>query len=128
MKIHIPYFTPGQMKSEHLENLFVVREHIAERIYKGIKDSAYNNNHHNFLLFGPNGIGKTHLISLIHHRILADKKLKGRLIISRLGENLYFAGYNNFLFIIIEAIAEREKLDDIIQRMDSILDISMNFF
>ena len=57
-------YTPSQRTAADLEQLFVVREPIADSIIKTVKASVLTANKHNNLLIGPRGIGKP-ILSLL---------------------------------------------------------------
>ncbi len=92
-------FTPSLMTPEALEALFVQREELAQRIIERIRDSALTQSKHHFLLIGPRGIGKTHLISLIYHRIQAMDDLRDCLLIAWLREEEW--GVTSFLDLLL---------------------------
>jgi len=79
-------FTPSMMTPEALEALFVQREKLAQRLVELIRESVLTPSKHHSLLIGPRGIGKTHLISLIYHRIRAMGGLSDHLLIAWLRE------------------------------------------
>jgi|GEM_PF-6762102 len=79
-------FTPSLMSHETLEAIFVQREPLLRRIVRDIRDSAGAPTKRHYLLVGPRGIGKTHLVSLAYHRIQADPDLHERLRIAWLRE------------------------------------------
>jgi Uncharacterized membrane-associated protein/domain len=79
-------FTPSLMSHETLEAIFVQREPLLRRIVCDIRDSAGAPTKRHYLLVGPRGIGKTHLVSLAYHRVQADPDLHERLRIAWLRE------------------------------------------
>jgi len=50
-------FNPSQSDEKTLEALFVVREDLAQRIIRGISESAKTGDKHQVLLVCPRGIG-----------------------------------------------------------------------
>src|SRR6185295_536022 len=62
-------FTPSVMAPETLEAIFVQREELAERLTSLIEASALSDSKQHNLLIGPRGIGKTHLVSIVCHRV-----------------------------------------------------------
>jgi DNA-binding MarR family transcriptional regulator len=62
-------FNPSTMSPELLEGIFVEREPLAQELLQGIRDSLAPDTKRHSLLVGPRGMGKTHLVSLIYHRI-----------------------------------------------------------
>lgn len=69
----VSHFTPSLMTSATLEAILVEREDLASELVDEILGSATNPTKAQTLLVGPRGIGKTHLVTLIYHRIRAAK-------------------------------------------------------
>jgi len=116
-------FTPSLSDPETLEALFVAREGVARSIVDAIRDSATTGNKHQRLLLGPRGIGKTHLVALIHHRVRADRALAARLRIAWLPEDSYVAGYGTLLALIVRQLRRDEvDLEWLDERLDAVLD------
>ncbi len=124
--MNAPYhstFTPSQSDPETLEDLFVAREKLAQRILDGIQESATGANKHQRLLIGPRGIGKTHLVALLHHRVRRDAELDDRLRIAWLPEDPYIAGYHNLLLLILQTLQQTYALESLRQRLEAVLDL-----
>ncbi|NMQ18874.1 tetratricopeptide repeat protein [Candidatus Competibacter phosphatis] len=124
--MNAPYhstFTPSQSDPETLEDLFVAREKLAQRILDGIQESATGANKHQRLLIGPRGIGKTHLVALLHHRVRRDAELDDRLRIAWLPEDPYIAGYHNLLLLILQTLQQTYALETLRQRLEDVLDL-----
>ncbi|MDZ7621521.1 MAG: tetratricopeptide repeat protein [Candidatus Competibacteraceae bacterium] len=116
-------FTPSLSDPETLEALFVAREGLARSIVDAIRDSATTGNKHQRLLLGPRGIGKTHLVALIHHRVRADRTLAALLRIAWLPEDPYIAGYGTLLTQILRQLRQDEVgLEWLAERLDTVLD------
>lgn len=92
-------FTPSLMTPEALEAIFVQREALAQRIVELIRDSALTPSKHHTLLIGPRGIGKTHLIALVYHRICKMDDLRDHLLIAWLREEEW--GITTFLDLLL---------------------------
>ena len=95
-------FTPSLVSPEILEAIFVQREPLAEDLVERIRSSAFTSSKHYSLLIGPRGIGKTHLVSLVHHRVQSDKHLVERLICAWLREEEW--GITSFLDLLISIL------------------------
>ncbi len=63
-------------------------------------------NKHQILLIGPRGIGKTHLIALLHHRITQDPTLSDKVRIAWLLEDETITSFVQLLRRIYELLAE----------------------
>ncbi len=97
--VFLPYFTPSLMSREQLEDVFVEREGIVQRITELVRDSVLHASMHHTLLIGPRGIGKTHLISLVYHRVHAMDDLRDRLLTAWLHEEEW--GVDSFLDLLV---------------------------
>ncbi|MEG4113154.1 MULTISPECIES: tetratricopeptide repeat protein [unclassified Microcoleus] len=104
----ISRFTPSLMAPETLEAILVQRHTLAERLVELIRESALTNNKHFQLLIGPRGIGKTHLVSLIYHRVVKMEDLRDKLLIAWLQEEEWgIASFLDLLRGIFRAIAKK---------------------
>lgn len=97
-------FSPAAMPAKLLERTFVQREALAERLTDLFVDSALTDSKHNVLLVGPRGIGKSHLVSLVYHRLLRRKDLYSKLSIAYLHEDEW--GVSSFLDLLVRILAE----------------------
>jgi len=118
-------FTPSLMVPEALEAIFVQRETLAERIIALIHDSALTPSKHHTLLIGPRGIGKTHLVALVYHRIRAMEDLRDRLLIAWLREEEW--GVVSFLDLLLRIFrALLAEFDDVVlaERVESLYSLT----
>jgi len=100
-------FTPSLMPQEALEDIFVQRERLAARTVQQVRDSALTGPPSHTLFVGPRGIGKTHLVSLIYHRVKALPELGGRLAVAWLPEDeAGIATFLDLLLAILRALGE----------------------
>jgi tetratricopeptide (TPR) repeat protein len=97
-------FSPSGMPAELLEKTFVQRERLAERLTQLFVESALTDSKHHVLLVGPRGTGKSHLVSLIYHRLLNKPELKDRLAIAYLREDEW--GVTSFLDLLLRILRE----------------------
>ncbi|MBD2503918.1 winged helix-turn-helix transcriptional regulator [Anabaena azotica] len=102
-------FTPSQTSEEALENIFVQHQELVIYLIQSIRNSALTESRQYHLLIGRNGIGKSHLISLIYNRLRSMEDLQG-LLIARLKEEEF--GINSFLDLLIRII---KALDESLQ-------------
>jgi tetratricopeptide (TPR) repeat protein len=120
----ISRFTPSLMAPETLEAILVQRHQLANYLVDNIRDSTLTDNKHYPLLIGPRGIGKTHLVSLIYHRIVKMKDLQDKLLIAWLREEEYgIASFLDLLIAILRAIGKeypveyRTQLHDAVEQL-----------
>lgn len=62
-------WTPALERPEDLQRLLVGRESLLKRLLQAIADAAEQWSPQHFLLIGPRGIGKTHLLLLLYHSV-----------------------------------------------------------
>ncbi|NJL68507.1 MAG: MarR family transcriptional regulator, partial [Microcoleus sp. SM1_3_4] len=110
------------MAPETLEAILVQRHELANYLVENIRESALTANKHYPLLIGPRGIGKTHLVSLIYHRVSQMEDLQDKLLIAWLREEEYgIASFLDLLIAILRAIgkeypaAYRTQLHDAVE-------------
>lgn len=82
-------FTPSSLTHEQLEALLTARQGLADDLFARIRDGVESGTRRCLLLVGPRGIGKTFLVSLLHHRVLAEKALEDKLATAWLSEDPY---------------------------------------
>jgi tetratricopeptide (TPR) repeat protein len=92
-------FTPSLMAPEALEAIFVKRHALADQMVQRIRDAALTPSKSHMLLIGPRGIGKTHLIALVYHRVQAMDDLRNHLLIAWLREEEW--GVTSFLDLLL---------------------------
>ncbi len=63
------YYRPQRTAPDDLEAISVGREHIIEELLTGLDAWKPGASRQHYLFIGPRGIGKTHVLSLIAHRI-----------------------------------------------------------
>ena len=107
---YISYFTPGQMAPETLEFIFVKRQKLAERIESQIAKSVLSASKQHTLLLGPRGVGKSHLVALLYHRIKARADLHGKVALAWLAEEEWsVANLADFFLVILRALANEYR-------------------
>ena len=100
-------FTPSLMSHATLEAIFVQREKLAKALVERVRDSALTPAKHHTLLIGPRGIGKTHLVALVYHRVKALEEVQDRLRIAWLREEEWgITSFMDLLLRILRALAE----------------------
>lgn len=92
-------FTPSLMPPETLEAIFVQRHGLASDLVEAIRDSVLTQNKHFRLLIGMRGIGKTHMVTLVYHRISKMEDLRDKLVIAWLREEEW--GITSFLDLLL---------------------------
>jgi Ca2+-binding RTX toxin-like protein/DNA-binding transcriptional ArsR family regulator len=116
-------FTPSRTEPDLLEEIFVQRQGLLADLVERVRESALTGTKHQVLLIGPRGIGKTHLIALLHHRITQDPELAERVRIAWFLEDETITSFVQLLKRTYELLAEeypaefpREWLDDLLDQ------------
>lgn len=99
-------FTPSRTEPELLERIFVQRQALLANIVDKVIEGTRTGNKHQLLLIGPRGIGKTHLISLLHHRITQQTDLADKLRIAWFLEDETITSFVQLLKRIYELLSE----------------------
>jgi tetratricopeptide (TPR) repeat protein len=124
-QIFLSRFTPSLMTPEVLERIFVQRGDIAEHLVGIVRDSVLTPAKHHTLVLGPRGIGKTHLLSLVHHRIAKQEDLQDRMRIAWLREEEW--GVSSFLDLlhrILRTLAATYKDKDLHAQTEKLFSLS----
>ncbi len=116
-------FTPSLMDGETLEAIFVQREALAADLVERIQESALTPAKLHTLLIGARGMGKTHLVSLVYHRLQAMPNLKDRLLIAWLREEEW--GVTSFLDLLLRTLRALAENDSTIEaQMEALYDLT----
>gem|GEM_PF-1273263 len=103
----ISRFSPQRSSPEDLEAILVQREPLLRDCVEKVSNSILTANKHQQLLVGPRGAGKTHLLTLIQHRIGKNKKLKNRYYLAWLGEDDLSTSFLRLLVRIYQHLQQR---------------------
>ncbi|MCG5056500.1 MAG: tetratricopeptide repeat protein [Limnoraphis sp. WC205] len=101
------------MEHSVLEEIFVQRHSQVEELIESIRSSVVSREKQHILLTGSRGIGKTHLVSLIYHRIREREELQKQLFIAWLSEEEWsIISFLDFLICIFNTLqVESTKTD-----------------
>jgi tetratricopeptide (TPR) repeat protein len=80
-------FTPRAVPHADLEAVFIKRHHLVDKAISSVHELADGGGVHHHLFIGPRGVGKTHLMSIIAHRLNADTTLANRVVVAWLDED-----------------------------------------
>ncbi len=117
-------FTPSLLSHETLEAIFVQRSALASKLVEGIRESAESENKHYYLLVGPRGIGKTHIVSLVYHRVSSDAVASDKLLIAWLREEEWgIASFLDFLLALLRTLVEEQAHDDLAERYHALFEL-----
>ncbi len=100
-------FTPSRSNPEDLETILVQRHTILQDAVERVKESALTDHKHHLLFVGPRGCGKTHLTTLIVHRLGQDTEVNKKLRIAWLNEDETCTSVLELLLRIHAALEKR---------------------
>jgi tetratricopeptide (TPR) repeat protein/DNA-binding CsgD family transcriptional regulator len=125
-ELFLSRFTPSMMGADVLEKVFVQRGDIADRITEVVREGILTPSKHHTLVIGSRGIGKTHLLSLVHNRISRQEDLGDRVRIAWLREEEWgVASFLDFLYRILRALAARYGDDVLREQTETLFSISL---
>ena len=98
-------YTPSTQDADVLESLLVGRHNLVERVVDNLITSIETKAKHHHLLIGPRGIGKTHFVSVVYHRLKARNPSGAR--VAWIREDPWgMRNFDRFLTSVAKAIAE----------------------
>ncbi|WP_417207256.1 tetratricopeptide repeat protein [Akkermansia sp.] len=105
-KEFISRFSPNQTSPEVLEKMLVQRSSMIDDAVALCVESIDTPEKHHLLFVGPRGIGKTHLLTLLNHR-LEQTKTKRKYWVAWLNEDKTKASFLQLIRQIHEALSSR---------------------
>lgn len=100
--MYLSHFTPSMMPPETLQAMLVQRGPLLKRTVDSVVHSVETAAKHHHLFVGPRGIGKTHLISLIHHQISQNSSVKSKALIAWMREEEW--GVTSFMELVLRIL------------------------
>jgi tetratricopeptide (TPR) repeat protein len=125
MKGFLSHYTPSLMNPEDLDAIFVQRDRLLNDLLENIENSILTEAKHHALLIGPRGIGKTHLISMIYHRVSANEVFQDKLKIAWLREEEWgIATFLDLLVRILNSLMEEYKDSNLGEQIKGLYSVS----
>jgi tetratricopeptide (TPR) repeat protein len=125
MKGFLSHYTPSLMNPEDLDAIFVQRDRLLTDLLENIENSILTEAKHHALLIGPRGIGKTHLISMIYHRVSANEVFQDKLKIAWLREEEWgIATFLDLLVRILNSLMEEYKDPNLEEQVKGLYSVS----
>ena len=106
----ISRFSPGNCTPELLESILVGRQQLSDNLEKVVIDSVKTDAGHHWLLVGPRGTGKTHLLAVLYNRINSNREIRDRLAIAYMKEEE--RGVASFLDWMVRILRAFERWDE----------------
>lgn len=112
------YYTPSNTRPEELEALLVEREPILEELLESVRLAADGKGLRHFLLVGPRGAGKTHVISVLRHRIDSDPDMRRKVVIGWLPEDMFGMSQPvNWFRTLAEELGQRGEIPELLESL-----------
>ncbi|AOY01946.1 MarR family transcriptional regulator [Jeongeupia sp. USM3] len=99
----VSHFTPSLMAPEALEAILVQRHALLDDLVERVDASAAGDAKTHTLLVGQRGMGKTHLITMLYHRVRQQPGLDRHLRIAWLKEDEW--GVDSYLALLLAILA-----------------------
>ncbi len=100
--LYLSHFTPSMMPPETLQQMLVQRQPLIDACYDDVVHSVTTRAKHHYLFVGPRGIGKTHLISLLHHRLSKSEEIRKKGLIAWMREEEW--GVTSFFELVLRIL------------------------
>jgi len=100
--LYLSHFTPSMMQPETLQQMLVQRQPLIDACYDDVVHSVTTRAKHHYLFVGPRGIGKTHLISLLHHRLSMSEDIRKKGLIAWMREEEW--GVTSFFELVLRIL------------------------
>ncbi len=106
-------YRPQRTSAELLEKTSVAREPLVSEIVERLARWTPGASRQHYLLIGPRGIGKTHLLRLVEHRIQTTTKLELRWTPIALAEDFYsITRVSDLLLEMLRILGEERRIPD----------------
>ena len=106
-KHFISQFSPQRTSAADLEAIFVQRETLLSKTVAKLASSLMGGSKHYFMFIGPRGMGKTHLLSMIFHRLSVLPELVSHMRVAWLNEDETSTSFLKLLMRIYRNLASR---------------------
>jgi DNA-binding transcriptional ArsR family regulator len=106
-KPFISRFSPQRTSPEILEKTLVQCGPLLQESVERISESVLTESKHHLLFIGPRGAGKTHLVTLIQHRLNGMADLADKMRIAWLNEDETATSFLKLLILIYRALSKR---------------------
>ena len=103
----LSHFSPQWTNPEYLEKILVQRGDLLAESVATVRDCVLTDRRRHLLFIGPRGAGKTHLVTLIQHRLSQDASLTDRMRVAWLNEDETATSFLRLLIAIYRSLSER---------------------
>ncbi|MGD0652799.1 MAG: tetratricopeptide repeat protein [Thermoguttaceae bacterium] len=103
----IGFYRPGLISPDRLEHTTIGREYMLRDLMDKIENSYEKKTHQHYLFVGPRGVGKTHFLNLLEHRIACSPEMHKKFSIVRFAEETHrLLSFADFLLRICEILGK----------------------
>ncbi|MEY4540773.1 MAG: hypothetical protein RLZZ306_2530, partial [Bacteroidota bacterium] len=114
-------FGAKSVQPEILEELLIGRQQNVDFLAKCVNDIAYEGLNHQLMVVGRRGMGKTHILRVLYHR-LQPALQENKIVVAYFAEEEYgISGYLDFLIRILNAFLRWNDAD--VEKLNSEMDI-----
>ena len=106
-RVFLSQFSPQRTDPEALEQILVQRHELLAESVDRVRTSVLTANKHHLLFIGPRGAGKSHLVTLIHHRLARQTDLADHLRFAWLNEDETSTSFLKLLLRIHRDLSSR---------------------
>jgi tetratricopeptide (TPR) repeat protein len=110
-----------------LERFSVARQKEVERVVTVLRQSILTPAKHHTLFIGPRGIGKTHILSLIYHRLTAERDVQDKIIVAWLREDEWgVSSYVDLIIRILRSVSSTPRSNMLKEDIEALYDLSQS--
>jgi DNA polymerase III delta prime subunit len=124
--LYLSHFTPSMMQPETLQSMLVQRQPLIDACCDDVLHSVSTRAKHHYLFVGPRGIGKTHLISLLHHRFVQAPEVSTHGLVAWMREEEW--GVTSFFELILRILRALDIVYpelDIARRREALYELAL---
>jgi Cdc6-like AAA superfamily ATPase len=114
-------FGAKSVQPEILEELLIGRQQNVDYLAKCVNDIAYEGLNHQLMVVGRRGMGKTHILRVLYHRLQPALE-ENKIVVAYFAEEEYgISGYLDFLIRILNAFLRWNDAD--VEKLNSEMDL-----
>lgn len=120
----ISRFSPNWSDPDALEAITVAREDLIAGAVDAVRESSLTKSKHHLLFVGPRGSGKTHLVTLVHHRVAHMDDVMENLRVAWLNEDETSDTLLSLLLRVHRALAKEYPREFPADSVESVYDLT----
>lgn len=100
MTSQVPFYNPREASAEVLETMLVGRGDVVAELEEDLRRQIRSATRQHWLIRGPRGIGKTHLMGILYHRVRRDPHLSAAYLPVWLAETEAYEVYSVAILLL----------------------------